>query len=120
MNKWNDVTDTFSEESRHYKETYLEICEVMGEELEISLFSSKIDSYEIYFSFGKMYGIVYADEEDAYEIHKQMKVDLENEYQKNKEPSSKFINDFAEKYKVCIPNDIFFDEDALMGALLKI
>lgn len=118
MNKWEDVTDTFSEESRHYKNTYLEICEVIDELLEVSLFSSKDDPYEIYFSFGKMYGIVYASKEEAYIIREQMKRDLEQEYQKNKEPSSEFINYFVEQYNVCIPNDVFFDEEALMKALM--
>ncbi len=28
MNQWIDVTNTFSESQRHYKNTYLEICEV--------------------------------------------------------------------------------------------
>lgn len=38
MNQWVDVTDTFSESRRHYRNTYLEICEVLNEEVEISLF----------------------------------------------------------------------------------
>ena len=45
--QWRNVTEEFSEDQRHYKNTYLEICEVMGEDLEISLFSSLTGPYEI-------------------------------------------------------------------------
>lgn len=120
MNQWVNVTDTFSESQRHYKNTYLEICEVLGETVEISLFSSIDDSYEIYFSFGIMYGIVYAEKEDAYEKREQMKSDLEREYCKSKEPSNGFIDSFAKKYDVCLPSDVLFDEDALLDAFMKI
>ncbi len=65
MNQWVDVTSTFSESQRHYKNTYLEICEVFDEVVEISLFSSEVGPYEIYFSFGIMYGIVYTDKENS-------------------------------------------------------
>ncbi len=119
MNRWTDVTNTFSEAQRHYKNTYLEICEVMDEIVEISLFSSPDDPFEIYFSFGIMYGIVYASKDEAVEIREQMKADLEQEYLKNKEPSREFINRFAKKYDVQLPNDILFDSDALMEKWLN-
>ena len=54
MNQWVNVTNTFSESQRHYKNTYLEICEVFDEVVEVSLFSSADKPYEIYFSFGIM------------------------------------------------------------------
>lgn len=120
MNQWVNVTDTFSETQRHYKNTYLEICEVFDEVVEVSLFSSAEDPYEIYFSFGIMYGIVYAEKENADEKREQMKSDLEQEYRMNKEPSSEFINSFCKKYDVCLPNDVLFDEGALMDALMNI
>lgn len=120
MNQWVNVTDTFSESQRHYKNTYLEICEVLDEIVEVSLFSSIDDPYEIYFSFGIMYGIVYAEKENAYEKREQMKLDLEKEYCKNKEPSNDFIDSFAKKYDVCLPSDVLFEEDALMDAFMKI
>ena len=31
MKEWKNVTDSFSEEQRHYKNTYMEICEVFDE-----------------------------------------------------------------------------------------
>ncbi len=120
MEQWVNVTDTFSESRRHYKNTYLEICEVFGGEVEVSLFSSEDAPYEIYFSFGIMYGIVYAEREEADAKREQMKADLEQEYLKNKEPSDEFINSFAKKFDVCLPSDVLFDEDALMKALLDI
>ena len=63
MKSWKNVTETFSDKQRHYKNIYLETCEVYDEVLEVSLFSSIVDSYEIYFSYGKFYGIIYVDEE---------------------------------------------------------
>lgn len=120
MNQWVDVTNTFSEAKRHYKNTYLEVCEVMDEVVEISLFSSIGDPYEIYFSFGSMYGIVYAKEEGAYEKREQMKADLEQEYRKNKKPSNEFINSFAKKYDVCLPSDVIFNESAFMDVFMNI
>lgn len=88
--------------------------------VEVSLFSSVDNPYEIYFSFGIMYGIVYVKKENAYEKREQMKLDLETEYCKNKEPSKEFINSFVKKYDVCLPSDVLFDEDALMDEFLKI
>ncbi|MCM1048376.1 MAG: hypothetical protein NC433_08120 [Clostridiales bacterium] len=76
--------------------------------------------YEIYFSFGIMYGIVYAEKEDAYERREYMKLDLEEEYRNNKEPSDGFINSFSKKYDVCLPSDVLFDEDAIMEKLLNL
>ena len=49
-----------------------------------------------------------------------MKADLEQEYRKHKEPSDEFIDSFAEKYEVCLPNDVLFDEDAWMEAFMNI
>lgn len=40
MLKWENKTDTFAEEQRYYKNTYLEICEVYDEFLEASIFSA--------------------------------------------------------------------------------
>lgn len=69
---------------------------------------------------GRMYGIVYAEKENAREKKEQMKAELEQEYCKNKEPSNEFINSFAKKYDVCLPNDVLFDEDKLMEAFMNI
>lgn len=120
MNQWVNVTHTFSESQRHYKNTYLEICEVLDEIVEVSLFSSIDNLYEIYFSFGIMYGIVYAKKEEAYEKREQMKSDLEKEYCKSKEPSKGFIDSFMKKNDVCLPSDVIFDENVLLEAFMKI
>lgn len=69
---------------------------------------------------GRMYGIVYAEKENAREKKEQMKAELEQEYCKNKEPSNEFINSFAKKYDVCLPKDVLFDEDKLMEAFMNI
>ena len=120
MKQWVNVTNTFAESQRHYKNTYLEICEVLDESVEVSLFSSADNSYEIYFSFGIMYGTVYAKEEDVYEKREQMKTDLEQEYRKNNEPSKEFINSFVKQYNVCLPNDVLFDEEAFLETIMNI
>lgn len=113
--KWVDVTETFSERERHYKKTYLEIDEVFDNTVEVSLFSSFEDDYEIYISYGKMYGIVYAEADQAYELREEIKKVLEEEYRKSAEPTGEFINAFAKKYNLCLPNDIFFDESIFFG-----
>lgn len=38
MCNWVNVTDTFTEEQRHYRNTYLEICEVLDDKIEVSFF----------------------------------------------------------------------------------
>lgn len=109
MGRWEDVTETFGESQRHYKDTYLEIDEVYEGCVEVSLFSAKDREWEIYFSFEEIYGIVYAGADEAPKIREEMKKELAEEYDKNKYPSSEFVNRFGEKYKVEIPADTFFD-----------
>lgn len=109
MHAWRDVTETFSEESRHYKDTYLEIDEVYNEEVEVSLFSTQEGSYEIYLSYGRLYGIIYVEADEADAKREEVKRELAQEYEKHKEPTGEFINSFCEKHQVCLPNDIFFD-----------
>ena len=113
--KWEDKTESFTEEQRHYRSTYLEICEVYDNAVEVSLFSVVDKPYEIYVSYGSMYGIVYADKQESGQIHEQIKEELEKEYQTHEEPTDEFINAFAEKYNLCMPMDMFFDASALFG-----
>ena len=109
--EWKDVTNYFTEEQRHYKNTYLEIDYVGNDKTEVSLFSSKDDLYEIYVNFGIMYGIVYVEEKDAYKTYYEIKDVIEEEYKNNKEISDEFINRFGKKYGISLPNDLFFDFD---------
>jgi len=109
MNIWKNVTEFFSESERHYKGCYLEIDEVYGEELEVSLFSSQEGPYEIYVSYGCMYGIIYAEAEQAKSKREEVKAALEKEYKKHREPTDEFINEFVSKYKLCMPTDVLFD-----------
>ena len=115
MYNWENVTDSFSEKERHYKDTYLEINEVYDGKIEVSLFSSKEGPYEIYFSYGILYGIIYVEAEIAYSKREDIKVELAQEYQNHKEPTGEFINSFCEKHKVCMPSDILFDASSLFG-----
>ena len=111
--KWIEVTDCFSESQRHYKDKYLIIDEVLDDTVEVSLFSSPDGVYEIYVSYAGMDGIVYVNEADAYLRREGIKRVLAEDYQKNKKPSNEFIVEFADKYKLEIPFDLYFDDSAL-------
>lgn len=115
MNQWKNVTGFFSEEDRYYKNKYMEISEVYDEKIEVSSFSSEEDQWEVYFSFGIMYGIIYTDPEQAYVKREEVKKELAQEYQLHKEPTSEFIKAFCEKHEVSLPADIFFDASDLFG-----
>jgi len=75
----------------------------------VSLFSSTVDSYEIYFSYGKFYGIIYVEKENAVKKYETVKSELELEYRQHKDPTVACINEFAKKNNVSLPSDIFFD-----------
>ncbi len=111
--EWRNVTETFSEEERHYKNLYLEECEVLDGEVEVSLFlaDSPADDNEIYFSFGIFYGIVYVSTDEARDKFETIRRELEDEKRENGAPSSDFINSFCERYGVDLPSDMFFDFD---------
>lgn len=113
MSKWENVTESFTEEDRHYKDTYLEINEVYDGVVEVSLFSRERGLHEIYFSYGIFYGIIYAKAEKAFAKREEIKKELEQEYLVHKEPTNEFINAFTKKHGVCLPNDIFFDDEGL-------
>ena len=116
---WQNVTENFTEDERHYRDTYLEISEIYGDTIECSLFSRVDGPYEICVSFGIMYGISYADADRAEKIREEMKQEIAAEYQKNNEPSDAFINYFANKYKLQI-EDSLFNESDIMEALFNI
>ena len=67
MMSWKDVTDAFSDNERHWKGRYLEICEVANERIECSLFSCEDNDCEIYVNYGVMYGVSVPEQYIAYE-----------------------------------------------------
>ena len=85
------------------------IDEVYEDEIEVSVFSADNEPYEIYFSYDKYYGIVYAEKENVYKIRDEMKRELQAEYDRNKKVTDEFIRKFSEKYDVCMPDDILFN-----------
>ncbi|MDD2447711.1 MAG: hypothetical protein PHY91_08510 [Tissierellia bacterium] len=91
----------------------MEINEVYDGKIEVSLFSSKEGLYEIYFSYGILYGIIYVNVEKANSKREDVKNELVQEYQNHKEPTSEFINLFCGKHKVSMPSDILFDPSSL-------
>ena len=109
MNNWVDVTSSFSEKERYYKNLYMEINEMYDDVVEVSLFSCMEGLYEIYFSYDIFYGIIYVEAETAHEKRNEVKKELEMEYNKNKQATRDFINSFAAKHDVQLPHDIFFN-----------
>ena len=108
--KWIDKTDTFEE--RCWKKRYLEICEVLDEKIEVNLYScDDINNYEIYVSYGVMYGIVYVHKDKVIELREEIKDLIYNDYVKNgyskDMPINEFIRDFDKKYNIQIPHDLF-------------
>lgn len=114
MKKWVDATQEFSEEERHYNNTYLEICEVYDEQMEVSLFSSSIKPYEIYFKYDIFYGIIYTDAENGLKLKDKVKQELEKEYNQNEKVTDEFIDYFSETYEVSLADDIFFNPEDLL------
>lgn len=113
--EWKNVTEHFTEEERHYNGKYLEIDEVYDDVVEVSLFSSNDDIYEIYISFDIMCGIIYTEKENAHDLRDEIKEVLAKEYRTNREPTDKFIEKFSNKYEISIPNDLFFDAKNLFN-----
>ena len=119
--KWIDKTNTFKE--RNYKDKYLKICEVLDDNIEVNLYSCPdINKYEMYVNYGVMYGIVYVHKNDAEKLREEIKDVIYKDYKENgysnDMPTDEFINNFANKYNLDIPSDIFFDEDELMKSFL--
>lgn len=107
MLDWKNVTDSFTEPQRHWKGRYLELCEVTENEIELSLFSCPYADWDVYVSYGRMYGVSYTPSAAAAH-HNAMKAEIEAEYVKHGlKPSGEFINAFAEKYQLDIMNAIF-------------
>lgn len=102
MHTWRDVTRTFSEDRRHYKDTYLEIDEVYNDEVEVSLFSRQEGPYEIYLSYGCLHGIIYVGADEADAKREEVKKEIAQEYEKHREPTDMFIDSFCKKHKVSL------------------
>ena len=121
--KWIDKTNTF--EKREWKDKYLEICEVLDDKIEVNLYSCvDINNYEIYVSYGVMYGIVYAHKDKAIELREEIKKVIYDDYIKNgyskDMPTDEFINEFHKKYNIQIPYDMFFDEREFMNKMMEL
>ena len=119
---WIDKTDDF--ETRDWKDKHLIQCEVLDDKIEVNLYSrADINNYEIYVNYGIMYGIVYAHKDNAEELREEIKDVIYNDYITNgysdDMPSDDFIHKFSEKYNICIPNDIFFDEEEFMKKMME-
>ncbi len=120
--KWEDKTNTF--DNREYKDKYLEKCEVLDDKIEVNLYSCEdIKNYEIYVNYGVMYGIVYVHKDKAEKLRDEIKKVIYDDYMANgyskDMPSDKFISNFCKKYDLCIPSDMFFDEEEFMKNMMN-
>lgn len=107
MLKWEDKTDFFSEERRHWCGRYLLQCEVALDEIEVDVYSSS-DLWEVFIQFGKITGVSYEKEENIYELRDNIKKDIEEIYSKYKlDIPGKVINEFCEKYNLDIMSSFF-------------
>ena len=121
--KWIDKTDYFEE--KDFKNKHLLICEILDDKIEVNLYSTDdINNYEIYVSYGVMYGIVYVHKDKAYELREEIKKLIYDDYMVNgyskDMPTDEFIRNFGDKYHICIPSDIFFDEEEFMNRMLEL
>ncbi len=111
MSEWVDVTSSFSDKRRRYRDTWLEICEVLDDTIECSLFSRPDGPYEIYVNFGLMYGVSCASPDKAAAQRERMKADIEAEHRKHGDPTPEFVNAFVPKYDLRIENALFDSDD---------
>ena len=91
----------------------------------MNLYSCKdINNYEIYVSYGVMYGIVYTRKDNAVNLREEIKNVIYEDYIKNgyseDMPTDEFINKFHKKYNIQIPSDIFFDENEFMNNMMNL
>ena len=64
------------------------------------IFHADGEEYEIYISYGCMYGRIRVEKAKAYELREEIKQILEREYKVSKEPTDEFIDEFVEKYNL--------------------
>lgn len=98
MTDWVDVTQNFSETQRYYRDSYLEIDEVLDDTIEVSLFSKPTGLYEIYVRFEIMTGIICVSKEQAYILRDEIKEILKKEYGKERKLTDAFMKEFCKKY----------------------
>ncbi len=117
--KWKDVTKTFEEERRYYRNTYLEKCEILSDDIEVSKFIALSDNEkdEIYVNFDILNGVTYVCKNETDTRYRQIKREIKAEYLKNKKPSEDFVNSFAKKYDLDIFNSVFNCDDMFKAML---
>lgn len=116
---WTDITDTFSEKSRHYNNTYLRQCIIAnGEMVELTIFEDvEGEADKIFAKYAQMYGVIHINREKTDETFDNAKRDIEEEISKNgDDPDEDFINDFAQKYELDIFNS-YYSSDAIRKSL---
>ena len=108
MLNWKNVTDNLPERSHQFQGRHMELCEVAENDIELGLFSCPDGMWGIYVVYGKLYGVSYAPAERVMEYRNTMKVEIEEEYEKNgPNPSAEFINAFTEKYQMTILDGVY-------------
>ena len=107
MLKWEDKTDFFSEERRHWCGRYLLQCEVALDEIEVNVYSS-FYLWEVFVQFEIITGVSYEKEENIYELRDNIKKDIEEIYSKYEfDLPGNVIDEFCEKYNLDIMHSFF-------------
>ena len=97
--EWISRIDYFSLEDRHYKDSFLEICEVYDDKVEVDLFSREDpNDWEIYIIFGYMTGLVKTSKDKEAKKREEIKKALIEEYKKNESPSDEFVKKFEKEF----------------------
>ena len=117
MMQWEDKTSTFTEEQKHFSNTYLLKCNVLDDNIEVNIYEKEDGNYEFYVSYGKMYGIIPFSGDDPYEKAEEIMDVIFQDHLNNKVPSSDFINTFAKEYNLGLPANTFFDMDSLFKGM---
>lgn len=123
-NKWEDVTDCFSEKREHYNGKYLLEDHVLNEKYEVQLWkvieTERLDyNYEIFVNMPKFYASCYPDVK-PYEVFNEIKKEIEGRLKLKNPFPWPYIEKFIKKYNMGIAMDSFFgDFDKLLEAFPK-
>lgn len=96
--QWIDITNNYSEDSRHYNRKYLEKSFLLDEEIEIQIYEVIKDEFdythEIFVNCKHFYGSTYP-KNNPYELFEQMKGDIYKESFKKIDTQKNLLMNFV-------------------------
>lgn len=123
-NKWEDITDYFSQERKYYNGKYMLKDHVLNKKYEVQLWevieTDRLDyNYEIFVNMPKFYASCYPDEK-PYELFDEIKKEIEGRLKLKNPFPWPYIEKFMKKYNMGMAIDSFFpDFDKLLEAFPK-